>query len=1126
MESKLHKIVITMSKMCIYAIVIQLSVYTLAFAMDGKAQNKSVNEIRVNLNLKAPTKLNKVLESIEKNTEFYFSFRDNEVKSSAYRLNSITEQTTLGDLLMDISEQTDLSFKRINNNIYISKKEDEGNNGIEEIIQEDIEISGIVTDEKGEPLPGATIVEKGTSNGTITDADGSFKLSVSEGTTIVVGFLGYLPQEITLSGQSSLRVTLIEDLTNLDEVVVVAFGTQKEYSIVGSVSTIEPNRLQNSTKRSLSNNLGGQISGIIAVQRSGEPGYDNSNFWIRGISTFAGARSPLVLIDGVERSLNNIDPAEIASFSVLKDAAASAVYGVRGANGVILINTKRGQIGKPSVDIRYEQGYTQPVKLPEFLGAADYLTLLNDIALESGQPQPYTDERIQNIRDNVDPDLYSDVNWLDAITNDHASNSRLNLTVSGGNEILRYSLVSSFYGENGIIARDDAQSWDSSMKLRRYNMRSNVDINLTKSTLLRVNIGGYLMDENRPPQSIDNLFGRAFETPPFVHPTIYSSGEIPVVPQRDNPWALATQTGYERRSGSKLESLFSINQDLDNILPGLKTKALFAFDRYSSNGVLRSKSPDYYNPAVGRNEDGSLDLIIYQYGQDFLGYEATSEWGDKNIYSQWDLTYTRNFGKNYVDLMFLYNQRNYDNGDRLPFRNQGIAGRFSYAYDHRYVAEVNFGYNGSENFAEGQRYGLFPSIAVGWLLSEEPFMASYKNVFDKIKFRASYGLVGNDQIDGRRFAYITTIGDTNGYTWGVNNDYSRAGRTEGDYGVSNLTWETVTKANIGLELGVFNSVKLQADVFKEVRDDIFMQRRSVPGSSGFVNTPWANYGKVDNRGIDLSLNVNNNISRDFNVSMWGTFTYAVNEILEQDEPSTIIGTNRSSTGKPVNQIFGLIAEGLFTESDFANVETGELLESVPGHTFGPVRPGDIKYQDVNEDGVINDLDRTAIGGTVDPQIIYGFGLNMRYKSLDFGVFFQGNALTYRMIGGSSFIPGSNNGALGNYFSNADDRWTVENPSQDVFWPRLSNYQHANNNQASTWWLKDMSMLRMKNIEIGYNFPVAIINKIHMKDARVFVRGDNLLTFSGFDLWDPELDTGNGFRYPIMRSFSAGLNFNF
>ncbi|MCG8311182.1 MAG: TonB-dependent receptor [Cytophagales bacterium] len=1126
MKISLLRQIVRMTKYALFGVYIQFFLSGILLATDISAQQQSIEEIFLSVNMEDQS-LEEFFSFITKKTKLNFHYNRKVVSGKKVTIHQ--QNASLGDLLRQISKTTRLTFKRINETIHVSKNSILDKKVTESyIVLQDVTISGRVTSaEDNEGLPGVNVFIKGTTRGTVTDINGAYHIDVpSSNSVLVYSSVGYISEEIAVGNNTVIDVNLFPDLQALEEVVVVAYGTQKEYSVVGSITTIEPQKLQSGTTRSLSNNLAGQLAGIIAVQRSGEPGYDNSNFWIRGISTFAQSRNPMVLVDGVERSLNDIDPAEIASFSILKDAAASAVYGVRGANGVILINTKRGKVGRPTIDFRYEQGVTRPVQLPDFLGAAEYLEVLNSIAEESGELPPYAQESIDNIRNGSDPDLYSDVNWLDAITKDHASNSRVNLSVAGGSDVLRYSLVGSFYGEQGIIDRDKSQEWDSSMKLRRYNIRSNVDLNVTSSTLFRVNIGGYLQDEFRPPQSIDHLFAMAFETPPFVHPMIYSSGEIPVVPERSNPWALATQTGYERRSASKLESLFSIEQDLDFLLSGMKARFKFAFDRYSKNGVIRSKTPDYYNPAVGRNDDGTLDLVIYQYGQDFLGHETSSEWGDKSVYLEGNLSYTKNFAKHYVDALFLYNQRNYDNGNKLPFRNQGIAGRFSYSFDHRYIAEFNFGYNGSENFAQGQRFGFFPSFAVGWLLSEEQFMSSVKNTFDKVKIRASHGLVGNDRIDGRRFAYITTIGDTHGYRWGVDNDYYRAGRREGDYGVDNLTWETVTKSNIGFELGLFSSIDLQVDVFKEQRKDIFMQRRTVPGSSGFINTPWANYGKVDNAGVDVSLDINRQITQDLNISVWGTFTYAENKIIEQDEPSTVKGTNRSSTGKPVGQIFGLVAEGLFTDDDFSDIESGELIESIPSHTFGPVRPGDIKYKDINDDGVINDLDRTAIGGTADPQIVYGFGLNMKYRNVDFGVFFQGNGRTDRIIGGSNFIPGSSNGALGNYYSNVDDRWTIDNPDQDVFWPRLSNYQHANNNQASTWWLRDMSMLRMKNVEIGYNFSQGLLEKASIKNARIFLRGDNLLTFSGFNLWDPELDTHNGFRYPIMKSISVGMNVNF
>lgn len=1076
-------------------------------------------ETRLDLKLSG-TSIKEAFSKIEKMSEFVFFYSENVEAELRKNISINAISRTIEEILPEIIKETNLTYKLNDRQIIICQSKESPQAG------KSIIINGTVIDVNRNPLPGVNITLKGTTTGTTTDVDGNFFLSVSGQSTILVfQYIGFKTQEVKVGRQINLTVTLEEDVTDLDEVVVVGFGSQKKLSVIGSITTIEPAQLQVGTTRSMSNNLAGQLAGVIGVQRSGEPGYDNSSFWIRGISTFAGNKNPLILVDGIERSLDNIDPAEIESFSILKDASASAMYGVRGANGVILVTTKRGQIGKPIVKVRFEQGFTNPVKLPDFLGAADYMDVMNSISDEAGETRQFLKERIDNTRNHTDSDLYPDVNWLDAITKDFGTNSRANLTISGGSNILRYAMVASFYNEGGIMERDKKQEWNSSSNLQRYNIRSNVDVDITPTTLVRVNIGGYLQDRKRAPQSVDDAFSQAFETPPFVHPTQYSTGEIPRVKERQNPWALMTQRGYERISASKIESLFGIEQNLKFILPGLMFKGTFSFDRFSENKVTRSKDPDYYLPATRRLDDGQLDLTIDTYGQVFLGYDKGSEWGNKSTYFEGNLSYSQNFGSHYVDAMFLYNQRHYDDGSTLPYRNQGIAGRLSYSYDRRYVSEINFGYNGSENFAKGKRFGFFPSVAVGWLLSEEKFMERYKDTFSKIKLRLSYGLVGNDRLDGRRFAYITSIDDTNSYRWGNENELYRLGRWEGDYGVSDLTWETVAKTNLGVELGLWNMLDLQVDLFKEQRRDIFMNRQTIPGSSGFVKTPWANFGKVDNQGIDISLFYNQQISKNWNVSLRGTFTYAVNEVVEKDEPLAVIGTNRAQKGHPVNQIFGLISEGLFTDGDFVN-EGKNLAPGVPEHTYGPVRPGDIRYKDINGDGKITDLDRCQIGGTEDPQIVYGFGANVRYKNFDLGFFLQGNAKTWRMLGGNSFLPGSAKGAMGNIYTNVDDRWTVENPRQDVFWPRLANYDHANNKQSSTWWLKDMSMLRLKNIEIGYNFPNNLLKKVGIQSARVFANGNNLLTFSGFKLWDPELGSNNGFKYPIMKSVSVGLDINF
>ena len=975
---------------------------------------------------------------------------------------------------------------------------------------------------------------KGTTIGTTTDIDGNYFISVPDKNAVLVfSYIGFESQEVKVGGQININVNMSEESNSLDEVVVVGYGSQKRASVVGSITAIEPAQLQQGTTRAVSNNLAGQLAGVIAVQRNGEPGSDGSDFWIRGISSFKGTGvSPLVLVDGIERTLDDLSAAEIESFSVLKDAAASAVYGVRGANGVILVKTKRGQLGKPKVNFHLEQGFTKPTQLPDYIGSVDYLSLMDELYMDAGNPNPlYGEEMINNYRNNVDPELYPNVNWLDAVSKDMASNTRGDLTITGGSDILRYALVASYYGERGIFVRDESKDWDSSTRLNKYNIRSNVDINVTKTTVVGISIGGYLQEQNGMAVSGQDVWNHAFETPPFVHPIQYSEGRDVRVRERTNPWAEATQHGYQTTSSSKVESLFSVEQDLKFITPGLKFKGLFSFDRYSKSWVKRHRTPTYYNPATGRDEEGNLLLSVGTDGQEFLDTENKGEWGNKATYLEGNITYDRTFdGKHAVNAMFLYNQRDYQDGNVVPFRRMGIAGRASYTYDNRYIAEFNFGYNGSENFTKGNRFGFFPSVAVGYMLSEEKFMEKYKDTFSKIKFRASWGLTGNDQLDGRRFAFLPTIDTDGSYKWGVNNDYNRASRFEGEFGVMNLTWETVEKLNVGTEIGLWNALDLQVDWFKEQRRDIFMQRNNIPSAAGFRKTPWANYGKVDNIGVDLSLTYNQQITKDLHIGFRGTFTYAHNTIVEMDEALGVMGTNRQRTGHSVNELFGLVADGLFTEDDFVTNDKGDLVlkEGIPSHTFNSVRPGDIKYVDIDGDGSITNKDEVAMGGTVNPEIVYGFGATARYKQVDFNVFFQGNGKTHRFIGGvaSNFLPGSSQGAMGNVLTNYNDRWTPENPSEDVFYPRLSYGANTNNSQNSTWWLRNMSMLRMKDIEVGYTLPKRWMSRIGLENIRLYAKGSNLLTFSAFDLWDPELDTQNGAKYPIMKSVSFGIDVNF
>ena len=995
-------------------------------------------------------------------------------------------------------------------------------------------VNGTVRDVQGNPLVGVNVMIKSTKEGTSTDVEGNYYIQVPDKNAILTfSFIGFETKEIRVGNQININVNLAEEGKSLDEVVVVGYGSQRRVSVVASVTSIEPYLLKQGATRAVSNNLAGQLAGVIAVQRSGAPGSDGSNFWIRGISSFQSSGThPLVLVDGIERTLDDLSASEIESFSVLKDAAASAVYGVRGANGVIIIKTKHGELGKPKVGLHYEQGYTSPTRLPKYIGSVDYLNLMNELYLDAGNPNPiYSQELIDNYKNNSDHELYPDVDWLDAIRKDSGHNRRGDITVSGGTDIIRYAAIASYYGEDGLLVTDRRNSWNSSLRLNKYNIRTNVDINITKTTVLGISIGGYLQEMQGSSTAETSVWQAAFETPPFVHPIQYSNNRNVRVQQRSNPWAMQTQHGYRRSTQSKIESTFTLEQDIKFITPGLKVKGIFSFDRYAASYVTRSRTPTYYNPATSRDENGELVLSVGTDGQEFLDTSPSSEWGNKATYLEGSITYDRIINeKHAVNALLLYNQRDYDDGSAVPFRRMGYAGRVSYTYDNRYIGEFNFGYNGSENFAKGRRFGFFPSVAVGYLMSEEHFMQQFKHVLSKLKFRASWGLTGNDQLNGRRFAYLATIDTDGNYRWGINNDYNRSSRFEGEVAVNNLTWETVEKLNIGMELGLRSVLDFQIDWFKEQRRDIFMQRLNIPSAAGFRRTPWANFGKVDNQGIDMSLVYSHSVNKDMFIGFRGTFTYSHNKIIEQDEPAGRIGTNRQRTGHRVNELFGLVAEGLFTEDDFTTDGQGKqvLKDGIPEHTFSSVRPGDIRYKDLNGDGAVNSMDEKAMGGTIDPEIVYGFGANVSHKNIDINIFFQGNARTKRFIGGVSsfFLPGSQMGAMGNIFTNYDDRWTKENPRQDVFYPRLTYGVNQNNSQASTWWLRDMSMLRLRDIEIGYTLPKKWIERIGLSNCRFYLKGSNLLNFSNFKLWDPELDTSNGARYPIMKSFSFGLDINF
>lgn len=987
-------------------------------------------------------------------------------------------------------------------------------------------VTGQVRDaETSEPLPGVNIIIKGTAQGTAADINGEYSLRVfSPNDTLIVSFIGFQTQEVPVNGREVVDVELQSEASELDEVVVVAYGEQKKISVVGSQATIQPTELQSAPVGNLSTTLAGKLAGIVSVQRSGAPGMDNAEIWIRGISTFDQNLShPLVLVDGVPRSYDEINPEDIASFSILKDAAATAVYGVRGANGVILINTKKGQAGKPKFKFRYNEGVTTLTKLPEFAGGVDFMLAANEALATRGQLPHFSEEAIEATRNQTDPDLYPDVDWFDTIFNDRGYTREANLHVSGGGQDAVYYVSASYFEDIGLFKTDELTQYNSQISDKRYNLTSNLTLNATKTTTLKLGVKGFLSQGNFPGTDGNVIYNDAYFSTPVSYPPVYSDGKFSNVTPGTilyNPYVELTQTGYRTNAANQINSNIEVVQELDFLIEGLSFRSLFAFDAYNFVSERREKRPDTYF-ATGRDSTGALIYEPPVEGQEFLGYNRLNN-GNRSVYTQSSLTYNNSFGRHSFGGLLLYNQSDRSNThtndfvSSLPHRYRGVSGRVTYDFDERYFLEANFGYNGSENFVPENRYGFFPSVAGGWAISNERFFEPLKGVFQFLKFRFSHGLVGNSNIPGRRFAYLATVNrGVGGYTYGQNLNSYIQGTAVGEY-ASDVSWETSEKTNLGIDLWTLNNtLNLQADVFKEHRTDIFLRRQDFPHFAGIISNPFGNIGIVDNKGFDASLKYSGNFG-DFNLQILGNVNFNRNEIIEDNLPQWKYPWLERE-GRKVGQRFGYIALGLF--------ESEEEIANSPEQT-GDVRPGDIRFKDINGDGKIGPDDRYPIGFGSIPEWTYGFGVTMNYKGFSLSTFFQGVGNVDIYLSGEGFQPFQVGINRGNLFSNINDRWTTENPDPAAFYPRLAVGNVNDNYEASTWWLKNGRYLRLKNAQLSYRIPPNFAEKLYVRGARLFVAGVNLLTFSPFDLWDVELGNGKGANYPHVARYSAGIEIEF
>jgi TonB-linked SusC/RagA family outer membrane protein len=1016
------------------------------------------------------------------------------------------------------------------------------------------EINGSITDIKGEPLIGVSISIKNQPGlGTITDIDGKYTIKTGAYDVLEAKYLGYKTTDIPVA-KGEFNVVLQEDIQSLGEVVVMGAGNValRKITLSGAITTVDVDRIKIPTGN-LSNALVGNVVGIIGHQSSGEPGEDITEFWVRGIGTFGANDKALVLVDGIERPLDQLNVEDIESFSVLKDASATAIYGSRGANGVILITTKHGVAGKVNINFKAEYGYNTRSRTPEYTDGYTYATMANEARLTRYQNPAYSDQDIQIIQKGLDPDLFPNIDWQDVILRDGANDYRATISFSGGGNTSRYYVSGSYYNTEGMYKTLDINKYGTNVSYERYNYRSNVDMDLTQSTLLRLGVSGFLVNQTKPRAKSDEIWESLSNLTPLTVPRQYSNGLIPAYGSSYSsisPEVLLNRVGYVTRWENKAETNVTLEQGLDLLAPGLRFIGTFSFDSENSSEIVRTKTPDLWYADQNRDADGNL--VLYRKVESSLMNQVGTANGQKRYYTEAKLDYNHLFGDSHRIsglLMYFMQERSYtmnitsDVRSSIPFRNMALSGRGTYGFKDRYLAEFNFGYNGSENFEPGERFGFFPAVSGAWVISEEPFVKNNLSWLDMFKVRYSYGLTGNDKIMKNdqdwagRFPYMSFITTSSSYNWGEYGSNNVQGYRITTMGSPGLTWETSEMQNLGIDFVFLNNkITLTTDFFKEHRSDIFMLRSLMPFSTGLQDLrPYANIGEMEREGMEGIASYSDKIG-NLSFTFRGNFTLAKTNVLNYDEADNALAYQMTK-GYRLNQTRGLIALGLFENQDDIN--------NSPKQTFGDVLPGDIKYKDVNGDGLVDGKDEVPMGFTSVPNLVYGAGLSLAWKKFDFNILVQGSSKSDFFIGGSSIYPFINekSGNILVQMANPKDRWisreisgdpATENPNAIL--PRLSygstTSGTSNNYRNSTFWLRDGSYLRVKNVEFGYSFPKRYAQAVFAENIRLGFIGYNLLVFSPFKWWDPELGNRDGTnykdgaKYPISKNYTFNLTVNF
>ena len=1090
-----------------------------------------------------------ILKQIEQKSGFTFFYKDNAVDLNRKVSVSVKDEdvlSVLGKIFAGTPVSATISGDKT---ITLSQKDNPAAGSVPSTpARSRSTVSGSVLDTQGQPVIGATVLVDGTQNGVVTDLDGNYTLArVPEGASIRFSCMGYVDQVKPYKGEKIFNAILYEDSESLEEAVAVAFGTQRKESVVGAVTAVKVDNLK-APSSNLTTTLAGNVAGIISYQRTGEPGEDDASFFIRGVTTFGNNKDPLILIDNIELTttdLARLSTDDIESFTIMKDATATALYGSRAANGVILVKTKEGRKGKAKVNVRYEHSFSRPTQEIDICNDPKvYMTMHNEafVGRDATALPIYPDDKILNTTSTGSSYQYPYTNWHDTMLKTVAQNDRANLNVSGGGDVAKYYVAATVKHDTGILNVSGSNNYNNNIDLTTYTLRSNVNVNVTKTTELIIRLSGTFDQYQGPISGGSGTYQQIMSANPVLFPAYYPSSFMPYANhvlygnygtgEYLNPYAEMTK-GYREYGRSNMGAQFELKQDLGFITKGLSARGLLNTSRIAYYSMSRYCVPYYYN-YMGRDMASGneyIECINPDGGTDYLTYDNGEKTLNMTTYIEAGLNYDRKFGRHGVNGLLVYQltDRRYPNAsslqESLPFRNVGLSGRFTYNFDRRYFTEFNFGYNGSEHFSEQKRFGFFPSVGVGWLISNEPFFAGLKDKITNLKLRASYGLVGNDNIGSTRFLYLSQINMNNSsfaYRFGaINGGYSRNGISISRYANDEIGWEIARKANFALEFEWDKSLSLVTEYYVENRDNILQTRASIPGTMGLSANPQANIGAAKGHGVDIELNYNKTFANRSWLQVRGNFTFAQSEYVRYEEPQYPNARWKSHVGYSVSQQWGYVAECLFL--DDAEIQNSPVQ-------FGQYMPGDIKYYDISKDGVIDELDQVPIGYPTTPEIIYGFGFSYGLWNFDLSLFFQGLARESFWIAYSSVSPFfstvsgfTSNNQLAQFI--ADSHWSEDNRDIYAVWPRLSTAAVTNNNQRNTWFMRDGSFLRLKQMEFGYTLPRKLVRKAGIESLRFYVSGTNLWCWSNFKLWDPEM-AGNGLGYPVQRVINLGVNVNF